>query len=228
MNQAVDAAEVDERAEIGQTHDDAFANLSDLERVEQLLLLRLQLFFEHEPLREHDAMALVIEIDHFQAQMLADELVEIADRLAADLRGRNEAAHAEIDEHAALDDLRDGRFDHFVAFVRFDDFLPRLERAGAALGEKERSVQLVDAMDHHFERVADVQQFRIDCERELAERKDAFGLAADVDEHFVLIFLDDRAGEDLALVENLERFFVEPLFERELIFFVIESERLQL
>ena len=122
-------------------------------------------------------------------RLLSDEFVEIADRLAADLRSRNEAAHAQIDEHAAFDDLRDGRFDHFVAFVRFDDLLPRLERARAALGEEERAVHVVDAMDHHFERVADLEFFGIDGEREFAERKNAFGFAADVDEQFVLIFL---------------------------------------
>ena len=80
-------------------------------------------------------------------------LVEIADRLAADLRCRHEAAHAEVDEHAALDDLRDGRFDDFVVLVRFDDFLPGLERASALLGEVEGAVAVaVDAMDQHLER----------------------------------------------------------------------------
>ena len=133
VDQAVDAAEIDEGAEVGQAHDHAFTNLSDLERVEQLLLLRLKLFFENEPLREHDAMALVIEVDDFQAQMLADEFVEISNGLAANLRSRNEAAHAEIDEHAAFDDLRYGRFDDFVALVCLDDFLPSLECARTAL-----------------------------------------------------------------------------------------------
>ena len=96
------------------TNDDAFADLTDFERAEQLLLLRIEFFFENQALREHDAMTLVIEIDHLEAQLLADEFVEIADRLTANLRCRNESAHAEIDEHAALDDLRDGRFDHFI------------------------------------------------------------------------------------------------------------------
>ncbi len=59
---------------------------------------------------------------------------------------------------------------------------------------EERAVQLVDAMNHHFEGIADAQKFGIDGERELAERKDAFGFAADVDEHFVFVLLNDRAG----------------------------------
>jgi hypothetical protein len=161
--QPVDPAEIDERAEIGQAHDDALAYLRYFERIEKLLLLCLQLFFEHEALREHDAMTLVIEIDHFQTEMLTDELVQISDGLPPDLRSRNESAHAEIDEYSALDDLRNGRFDHFVALVRFDDFLPRLERARAPLGEKERPVHFVDAMDHDFDGIADLQELWIDC-----------------------------------------------------------------
>ena len=87
--------------------------------------------------------------------------------------------------------------------------------------EIELAVVLVDPMDHHFELVADVELFRLDRERELAEGQDALGLAADVDEQLVLIFCDDDAGEDLALVENLEALFVEALFERELVFFFV-------
>jgi hypothetical protein len=101
-------------------------------------------------------VALVIEIDHLEAQMLAHEFFQIADRLAADLRGRNEAAHAEVDEDAALDDLRDRRFDHFVVVVRGDDLFPRLEGPGAPLREEERAF-LIDAVDHHLELVADEQ-----------------------------------------------------------------------
>jgi hypothetical protein len=76
-------------------------------------------------------------------------------------------------------------------------------------------------MDHHFEFVADVEFFGLDDERELAEGQDALGLAADVDQQFVLILCNDDADEDLAFVENFEALFVEPLLERELVFFFL-------
>ena len=47
VNQAIDTAEIDERTEIGKAHDDTLADLSHFERVEQLLLLGLQLFLEY-------------------------------------------------------------------------------------------------------------------------------------------------------------------------------------
>ena len=227
VDEAVDSAEVDERAELGEPHDDAVADLSDLQRSEQLLLLRVELFFEHLALREHDAMPLVIEVDDLEPQLLPDELVEVADGLTADLRGGDEPAHPEIDEDAALHDLRDRCFDHFVVLVRFDHLFPGLQRACAALAEIELAVLLVDPMDHHLELIADAQFLRFDRERELAERQDALGLAADVNEQFVLIFCDDDAGEDLAFVENLEALFVEALLECELILFFGWCRRLR-
>lgn len=159
-------------------------------------------------------MAFVIEVDHLQPEMLTYQLVEVSNGLTADLGSRHESTHPKIDQHAPFDDLRDGRFDDFVAIVRLDHFLPRFERACPALGEKERAVHFVDAVNHYFDGIADLEQFGIDGERQLAERKYAFGLSADVDQHFIFVSLDDRPGENLSLVENLERFFVQALFER--------------
>jgi hypothetical protein len=43
-----------------------------------------------------------------------------------------------------------------------------------------------------------------------------------------LVLGDDDAGEDLALVENLEALFVEALFERELVLFFVDRRALLL
>jgi len=114
-------------------------------------------------------VAFVVEVDDLEPQFLPDEFVEIADRLTANLRCRNETAHAEVDENAALDDLRDGRFDHFIVVVCLDDFFPRLECAGPAFAQIELAIVLIDPMDHHFEFIADAEFFRLDDERKLAE-----------------------------------------------------------
>ena len=166
-------------------------------------------------------MALVGEVDHLEPQLLADQFVEVADGLATDLRGGDEPAHAEVDQNAALDDLGDRRFDHFVVVVRFDDLFPGLEGARAALAQIELAVLVVDPVDHDFQGGADDEFLRFDRERKLAEGQDALGLAADVDQQFVLIFGDDDAGENLTLVEDFQAFFVQALFERQLVFFFV-------
>jgi hypothetical protein len=109
--------------------------------------------------------------------------------------------------------------------VRFDDLLPGLQRAGAALAQIQLTVLVVDPVDHDFQGVADLELFRLDRERELAERQDAFGFAADVDEELVLILGDDDAGENLPLVEDLEGLFVQALLECELVFFFGDRRR---
>jgi hypothetical protein len=55
-------------------------------------------------------------------------------------------------------------------------------------------------MNHDIERIADFEEFRVDGEREFAERKNAFGFSADVDQQLVLVFLNDGAGKNLAFV----------------------------
>jgi hypothetical protein len=59
-------------------------------------------------------------------------------------------------------------------------------------------------VDHDFQGVADFELFGFDRERQLTERQDAFGFAADVDEQLVLILGDDDAGENLAFVEDFQ------------------------
>jgi hypothetical protein len=59
-------------------------------------------------------------------------------------------------------------------------------------------------VNHHLEGVTDLECLGFDRERELAEGKNAFGFTADVDQQLVFVFLDDRAAEYLALVEDLQ------------------------
>ncbi|HEX3550354.1 MAG TPA: hypothetical protein VHT53_08265 [Candidatus Elarobacter sp.] len=80
-------------------------------------------------------------------------------------------------------------------------------------------------MDHDFQGIADLELFRLDRERELAEGQDALGLAADVDEQLVLILGDDDACENLTLVEDFQGLFVQALLECELVFFFVGGRR---
>src|SRR2546430_7329002 len=48
-----------------------------------------------------------VELDHLAAKLLAEELVEILHAADVDERRRQEPAHAQIEDEAALDDLDD-------------------------------------------------------------------------------------------------------------------------
>src|SRR3954454_1195969 len=105
VDEAVHAVEIDERAEVDDVRDLPLDDIARLQPVENLLALLLALLFEHCAAREDDVVARAVELDDLGAQLLAEELVEILDAADVDQRRRQEAADAEVEDQAALDDL---------------------------------------------------------------------------------------------------------------------------
>ncbi len=77
VEQAVDAAEVHERAEVGDVLDHALAHLALLQLGEELRLHLLALFLEHRAARDHDVPAALVELDDLEAERLAEQLVDV-------------------------------------------------------------------------------------------------------------------------------------------------------
>ena len=194
MDEAVDAAEVDEGAELREPDDHAFADLADGQRAEQLLFLLVELFLQHLALREHHPMALVVEVDHLQAQALADEFVEVAHRLAPDLRCGTKPRMPRSTRTPPLTTCVTVGLDHFVVIVSGDDLFPGLERSSPALGEEQRAVLVVDPVDHDLELVVDLEVLSARSPATVRGRgRIPLRLSADVDEELVLILGDDDA-----------------------------------
>src|SRR5256714_10220266 len=105
MDQAVHAVEIDEAAEVDDVRDLAVDDIAGVQPVENLLALFLAFVLEHGASREDDVVARAVELDHFRAQLLAEELVEVLDTANVDQRRGQEAPDAEVEDQAALDDL---------------------------------------------------------------------------------------------------------------------------
>src|SRR5690606_5795325 len=110
VEQAVDAAEVDEGAVVGEVLDHAFDDLALLQAIERVALQVGALGLEQHPARQHDVAALLVELDDLEIKVLADEGVEVADRPEIDLAARQKRLHAALEQHreAALDAGLDG------------------------------------------------------------------------------------------------------------------------
>src|SRR5207253_2044357 len=121
---AVDAAEVDEGAVVGEVLDDAGEDRALLELLEGVLLQLLALLLEQHAARKDDVPALLVELDDLELELLADQLVEIADRAKVHLRAGEERLHADVDGEPALHAPDDGAFDELVAFARGGDLVP--------------------------------------------------------------------------------------------------------
>ena len=154
VEQAVDAAEVDEGAVLGDVLDDALDDLALLEGLERLGLLLVALLLEEHAAREHDVAALLVELDDLELVGLPDELVQVADGPEIDLRAGEERLHAAADgdRQAALHALADGPFDELVALARGRDLVPHLHLVRFLLGKRDEAVVVLAALDVDVDR----------------------------------------------------------------------------
>ena len=78
----------------------------------------------------------------------------------------------------------------------------------ALLRQDEAAVLVLLLEDERFELLAerhDLVRVDVVADRQLLDRDDALGLVADVEQHLVGVDLDDRAGDDVAVVELDDR-----------------------
>ena len=156
VDQAVDPVEVDERAEVDDVGDLAFHDQPGLQAVEDLLADLLALLLEHRAAREHDVVARAVELDHLGLDLRAHVLVEVRHAADVDQRGGQEAAHPEVDDQAALDDLDDGALDRLAGLRRGFDAAPGLLEAGALLGHDQAAVLVLLGEDDRVDLLAEV------------------------------------------------------------------------
>src|SRR4029078_2699612 len=105
VEQAVHSVEGDERAEIDDVRDLALDDVAGREPVEDRLAHLLALVLEDGAAREHDVVPRAVELDHLAAELLAQKFVEILDTADVDQRCGQEAAHAEVEDQAAPEQL---------------------------------------------------------------------------------------------------------------------------
>ena len=195
VQQAVDAPEVDEHAEVGDVLDDAHADLAFLELLEQGFLLGLALFFDQLAARDDDVHPLLVDLDDARLDVLADPVADVAGAADVDLRCRQEDRDADVDQQTALDLAQGHALDRVTFLVGKDDVFPTTNPVGLPLAQQDVAFGVVDRLDEALDLGA-----RLDLERvrELVDRDLAFGLVADVDDHgAVFLHLDHLAAHDL-------------------------------
>src|ERR1044071_1369333 len=94
VEQAVDAAEIDECTEVGDVLDDALPHLVLLELLHELLALAGPLVLEDDTTRDDDIAATLVQLDDLELELLAEQLVDVRDAAERDLRTREERVDA--------------------------------------------------------------------------------------------------------------------------------------
>src|SRR2546430_14620966 len=202
VDQTVHPVEVDERAEVDDVRDLPFDDIARMEQVEDRLAHLLALVLEDGASRQDDVVARAVELDHLAAQLLTEELVEVLDAADVDERRWKEAAHAEVEDQASLDDL-DHLPRHGLAGLGGPlDPLPRELEARPFLREDQTAFGVLLREHERVDLLADrdlVLGVHGAANRELGGRDDALRLVADVDEDLVLVHTHNRAVDDLPL-----------------------------
>ncbi len=210
VHEAVDAAEVDERTEVDDRRDDALADLALLEVVEErraALGLRL---LEKGATRQDHIVAVLVELEDLRLDLLAEVRREVAHAAELDERSREEAAKADVDDEAALDDLDHGAGDDSVGILDLLDVAPRALVLSTLLRQDEAAFLVLLLENECLDGVADLDDLarvHVVLDGKFAGGDDTLGLVPDVEEDLVAVDLDDGTLDEVPVVEELQRLF---------------------
>jgi hypothetical protein len=191
MEQAIDAAEVNECAVGHEAADCTFEHVAGLHRGEAAFLQCTGLFFEDDAAINDYIFVSDVELGDAAGDFSADHFLEFRCIAGAAAAGGHEGADTDVDRKAALNNSRNGADDG--GFLREGFF-----KCGpvAGLGDLEtREVVValfIAALDRDKDLVTGLHTFG--AVRESGEREDAFCLVANVDED-----LFGGEGNDCAL-----------------------------
>src|SRR5262249_20656924 len=187
VQEAVDAAEVDERTVIGDVLDDAVDHLTLFEVLHQLLALLGAGLFQNGTTRHHDVAAATIHLEDLERLGVVHQRRDVADRTDVHLRARQEGHRAvEVDGEAALDLVEDDARDLFVVLERLLELAPALFAARLVARQHGFAEGVFDAIEEHFHLVANLEFAVTAGAGKFAQRNAALGLQADVDDGHVL------------------------------------------
>ncbi len=206
VQQAVDPTQVDESAVVGEVLHGARQDHALFEVLQGLRAADRLLFLEDLFARDDDVAALLVQLDNADLNGLTDPGVEIAHRAQLQLRAGQERLNADVDREATLHATHHRAGDRRLFVVRLLHRVPHAQPLGFFVAKQVAAFRLL-ALDHDVDTVARLQLRLAGVVDNLFDGNETFGLHADVDNHMLVRQLDDRAGDDRAVVEGLRRGF---------------------
>jgi hypothetical protein len=197
VQQAVDAAEIDEGAVVGQVLDDARQHGALGQVLQQLLALHAVLGLDHGAARHHDVVALAIQLDDLELEHLALEVARVAHRPDVHQRAGQEGAHQlELDGEAALDAAGDHALHDLALLEGLLEHRPGAGALGLLARQAGLAEAVLDGVERNLDLVADADfEFAL-LVLELLGRDDGLGLQPGGNDDDVVVDLDDLALED--------------------------------
>ena len=197
VQEAVDAAEIDEGAVVGDVLHHAVDDLTLFEILHQFLALLGARLFQHRAAGDDDVAAAAVHFQDLERLLLIHQRADVADRTDVDLRARQEGHCAvEVDGEAALDLIEDDAGDLFVVLERGFQLAPAFFAPGLVAREHRFTERVFHALQVDFDGVADFEIGVPARSREFPQGHPAFGLQPDVDDGEVLLDADNSPLDD--------------------------------
>lgn len=155
VHQAVDATQVHEGTEVDDRGDDALADGTLLQLVEEFAAHRGLRLLQPGTAAQHHVVAVLVQLDDLGLDDLTDVRLQIADASHLDKRCGQEPTQADVEDQAALDDLDDGALDGLVLLLELLDGAPGALVLGALLGQDQAAFFVLLGEDQRFDLVAD-------------------------------------------------------------------------
>ena len=172
VEQAVDAAEVDERAIIGDVLDHALDHLALGEALDQAGALLGAGLFEDRAARHDDVAAAAIHLQDLERLRQVHQRLDVADRADVDLAsGKEGHGAAKVDGEAALDAAEDHAVDAVAGLEFLLELVPRGFAARAVARQHRFALRVLDAVDIDLDLVADLELGLLARRGKLAQRR---------------------------------------------------------
>ena len=201
VQQAVDTAEVDEGAEVGDVLDGALADFADGQAVEGLALQLLALLLDHLAAGDDDVAAFFVDLEDDGVDGPADPIGDFAGPADVHLAGGEEDRHADVDEQPAFDFLGDFAGDGVSLLLGLHDRFPIDDAISFAFGDFDQAGVTLDVFEEDADFVADLDVFGF---VEFGAFENAFALEAEFDDEIVADDAGDFSLENGARGEVLD------------------------
>ena len=207
VNQTVHATQVHECTEVDDGGDNALADLTLLQLVEEGGADCGLGLFQVCTARQNNVVAVLVQLDNLSFELLADVGSEVADTAHLDEGCGQEAAQTDVEDEAALDNLDNGTGNRLFLGLQLLDGAPCALVLRTLLGQDQATFLVLLGEDECLNLGAELDNLRgvdVVLDGQLAGGNDAFGLVTDVEQNLIVVDLDDLAGDEIAVVEDLD------------------------
>jgi hypothetical protein len=210
VNEAVYAAQVNERTKVDDRGNDTLANLALGEVCEERGAAFALSLLEERTARKHNVVAVLVEFENLRFDLLAEVRREVANATKLDEGCGQEAAQSDVDDESTLDNFDDRTCNDSVVVLDLLNVAPRTLVLSTLLGEDQAAFFVFLLEDEGFNGVADLNNFGgvdIVLDGKFAGGDYTLGLITDVEENLVTIDFDDGALDEVSIVEKLKSLF---------------------